>query len=313
MRKSCGASILPQSADCVVFSNLDVMVQWSNAHSLLLEEVSADTLAILDTCYASNTTKGALSSGRTYQLLAASGWNKVTAGPGIRSFTAALIESLHECLQGGRPFSVWGLMSKINKKVYRRANPAQLHDILGTHSRQILLAPLDRSKKEREKRLQTIIDSSGIADLVLRFVLGVKDMSKFHVEELTKRLPRVVHDTGLDLCRIDLDGFIMSERHSTADLVLRFGLDVMDLSKHHIGDLTKRLPKVFHDIGLDLRQIKLEGFQRMDRVSPVLLDVAKTMYYAMHYGKRWLEITRRNGESTDPEENQPAIEDDDLD
>lgn len=219
---------------------------WKCADTLLLEETSADTLAILDTCYASNATKGSLHSGRAYQLLAASAWNKLTAAPGVRSFTTALIKSLEECLREGTPFTVWGLMSKINKKEYRRRNPAQYHDILGSHSRQILLAPLNKDKKEREKTEQEVIKRSGVADLVLRFSLGVEDLSKTHIEELTKRLPKVFQAINLDLRRIELDGLKRNHQQTprlgTSAMVFHIARRWQKKTRENIGSATHIQP-----------------------------------------------------------------------
>ncbi|KAL1627913.1 hypothetical protein SLS54_002180 [Diplodia seriata] len=182
---------------------------WSSAESLFLRGTQADTLAILDTCYASNVTKGAQDTGRAYQLLAASGPGRMTAGPGRKSFTTAMIEALRECLKenGYKPFSLWKLSSKINEKQYRRQNPCFPHDRLKKHDRQIELAPLKGKRSERNENKMALMQRTSAADLTLRFALSSKSFTPDHIEKLTKELPKAYELAGLQLQRIDWVGF----------------------------------------------------------------------------------------------------------
>ncbi|OJD35112.1 homeobox domain containing protein [Diplodia corticola] len=181
---------------------------WNSAESLFLQGTQADTLAILDTCYASNVTKGAQDTGRAYQLLAASGPGRMTAGPGRKSFTTAMIESLKECLNenGHKPFSLWKLSSKINEKQYRRQNPCFPHDRLKKHDRQIELAPLKGKRSERDENKMALMQRTSAADLTLRFALGSKSFTREHIEKLTRELPKAYESAGLKLQRIDWVG-----------------------------------------------------------------------------------------------------------
>ncbi|KAB2580323.1 hypothetical protein DBV05_g1274 [Lasiodiplodia theobromae] len=183
----------------------DQCASWNVAESLFLKSTEADTLAILDTCYASNVTKGAQDTGRAYQLLAASGHNRMTAGPGHRSFTTAMIESLKECLNenGDKPFSLWKLSSKINEKQYRRQNPCFPHDRLKKHDRQIELAPLKEKRSKKDDNKMVLTQRASGADLTLCFALGFNPVTQDHIEKLARGLPQAFETAGLMLQRID--------------------------------------------------------------------------------------------------------------
>lgn len=183
----------------------DQCASWNVAESLFLKSTEADTLAILDTCYASNVTKGAQDTGRAYQLLAASGHNRLTAGPGHRSFTTAMIESLKECLDenGDKPFSLWKLSSKINEKQYRRQNPCFPHDRLKKHDRQIELAPLKEKRSKKDDNKMILTQRTNGVDLTLCFALGFNPLTQDHIEKLARGLPQAFETAGLMLQRID--------------------------------------------------------------------------------------------------------------
>ncbi|KAF4312241.1 homeobox domain containing protein [Botryosphaeria dothidea] len=182
---------------------------WNVAETLFLKGTQADTLAILDTCYASNITKGAEYTGRAYQLLAASAYDRMTAGPGHKSFTNAMIESLRECLveNSQAPFSLWKLSTKINEKQYRRKNPCIPHDRLKKHDRQIFLAPLKENKGKREENRKVLSERTGVADLTLRFALGTTSLTRERIERLSKELPKACNAADVKLCSIDWVGF----------------------------------------------------------------------------------------------------------
>ena len=116
-------------------------------------------LAILDTCFASNVCKSSQKdNGRKYELLAASGHDKQTAGPGPNSFTTALISSLKTLLEErkDRPFTVRELCDKINllRRGPRANNQSQVHDRFKRYIDNVTLAPLKNSLAEREKEFK---------------------------------------------------------------------------------------------------------------------------------------------------------------
>ncbi|KAH7062258.1 hypothetical protein B0J12DRAFT_232333 [Macrophomina phaseolina] len=181
---------------------------WNFAESLLLRDTRADTLAILDTCFASNVNKGGVSSGRAYQLLAASGPDRMTAAPGLKSFTTAMIQVLNEWLEEGHPrMTLWKLSARINEKFYRRQNPCFVQDRLKEHDRQIYLAPLDKDIEARKMNEMALNHKTGFSDLTLRFSLGIKTLTRDHIEILTKELPRACQAADVKLQRVDWVGF----------------------------------------------------------------------------------------------------------
>ena len=80
-------------------SRYPASVIWHNAGKPLSADAESDVLAILDTYFASNLYKNRQQDDlRGYEILAAAGHDKVTAGPGSRSFIHALICALKELL-----------------------------------------------------------------------------------------------------------------------------------------------------------------------------------------------------------------------
>lgn len=119
-----------------------------------MEDADCDVLGIFDTCFASNLhQKGYTGHRRTYQLLAASGHDKTTVGPGPRSFTTALICSLKFLLEkhGKEPFTTYELCENINFQPTRRNNQSHVWSRLKQYDRFITLAPLNRAAARREE------------------------------------------------------------------------------------------------------------------------------------------------------------------
>ena len=131
---------------------------WNSAERPLLEDADCDVLAIMDTCFASNIWKGLKDTRRAYLLLAASGHDKQTAGPGPNSFTTALIKSLEDSLKENNTgsFAVRALCDRIN--LYRRGtkanNQSQVLDRLKSYSTFINLTPLRNSSAERKDEFE---------------------------------------------------------------------------------------------------------------------------------------------------------------
>lgn len=129
---------------------------------------------------------------RSYQLLAASAYNRITAGPGDNSFTTALIKALKLCVEQSqeRPFSLWKLHDEINFQPRRRKNPCYIHDRLKQHSRHIFLTPLKKDEEQRQKTKEALERRASDADLVLRFSLGTWPLTDEQIDALTKHLSR---------------------------------------------------------------------------------------------------------------------------
>ncbi|KAL1656408.1 hypothetical protein SLS61_000871 [Didymella pomorum] len=101
----------------------DAHVNWSKAIDLLISgDVDADVLAILDTSYASNDSKGSSKISdrgtRKFELLTASGLDQTTQAPGPYSFTRSLIDNLKDLVMeyDSAPFSSFHL----NQRIYER-------------------------------------------------------------------------------------------------------------------------------------------------------------------------------------------------
>lgn len=212
---------------------------WNFAESLLLRDTQADTLAILDTCFASNVNKGGVYSGRAYQLLAASGPDRMTAAPGPKSFTTAMIQVLNEWLEEDlRPrMTLWKLSARINDKFYRRQNPCFVQDRFKNHDRYIYLAPLRKHRGAREKKDKELKDKTGASDLTLRFGLGIKTLTKDHIEKLTKELPRACETADVELQRID---WVTFERRPVS---LKNTVNAFSYAQHWLRETRRRKKK----------------------------------------------------------------------
>jgi hypothetical protein len=125
----------------------DAHANWNKAEDILLSsDVDADVLAILDTCYSSNVTKGAktgLQNMRKFELLSAAAFDHTTAAPGVNSFTRSLIRSLRALLrdQKGKPFSTLELNTQICMDPRRHETPSFLWNRL-PNDQHIFLAPM---------------------------------------------------------------------------------------------------------------------------------------------------------------------------
>lgn len=160
-------------------------------------------LAIFDACYASNIHKAAQKQDpRTYELLTATGHDKMTAGPGRRSFTAALVKSLRalreEC--GEDPFTTHQLCEKINLHTERRTNQSHLWNRFKRFDRTIALAPL---KKNFHERKQEFSQEETRSLLTLTLPLTVARLSNDQIQELARSLSKAVKDVKAPVKRLD--------------------------------------------------------------------------------------------------------------
>lgn len=176
-------------------------VKWDVIESLLLDNTQADILAIMDTKFIANETNAEGYTGRAFQLIAASPPDHTLADPGPNSFTCAMIQVLNEWLDedGGR-LSSWKLGERINDKPSRISNPCFLQNRL-QNGGIIYLAPL--KDKEAQKRKEEALNTNPIADLMLRFSLGIRSLTKEHIDILTKELPKACVAANVRLQRID--------------------------------------------------------------------------------------------------------------
>ena len=159
-------------------------------------------LAILDCCFASTAAlKGRNDKFRTYQLLAASPAEGLTSGPGKRSFTTALCDSLEALLKelDGAPFPVLKLFDRINR--LRPSQPALLWDRLQHYNgRSVNLGPLKRKLKR-----PTLIPSEEFekASLLLRISLKKADVDVEDIKCLARQLPHAFKGANIPVRKIE--------------------------------------------------------------------------------------------------------------
>jgi hypothetical protein len=174
---------------------------WDAAEKSLRHHTSSDTLVILDCCYASTAAlKGRNEDLRTYQLLAATATEGYTTGPGEKSFTTALCDSLEELLDEskGEGFPVIQLSERISTK--RTQQPAVIWDRLERYKRSIKLGRL-RPNPERESSFQREMPEK--ASLLLRFSLGTDELSNTQIANLAHHLPDACKEAGIRVRRME--------------------------------------------------------------------------------------------------------------
>src|ERR1700712_2740189 len=183
-------------------------VTWDYAEDTLIRDVKADCLAILDTCFAGNIHKNALpTESRTYELLSASGPDRTTIGPGIKSFTSALIHSMEELREEhkGGPFTTWQLEQKIMMQETRRHNPPHLYPRILNYDRHIKLAPFKKTWQERQKKPvnQGPTTPSLPAYITLRVAINAKDLSANKIKKLATNVCKAARSAEVGVQRID--------------------------------------------------------------------------------------------------------------
>lgn len=176
----------------------DARANWNRVEDRLQDDqVEADILEILDTCYSSNLVKSSKGGTRKFELLSACFIDQTTASPGEYSFTRALIDALKKLLRhyGKNSFSTFTLNEWIVKDVRRSDTPSalwqRLHRIQqsGQH---ILLTPMPAS----------LVENSGYrlsprGYLTLRFGLKEETLVQEQIELMTHMLSRVAKTVGL--------------------------------------------------------------------------------------------------------------------
>lgn len=160
--------------------------RWKEVESLLAG-ADADILTILDTCSAGSAVKGSSEDTRVYEVLAATGRKKPTSGPGPKSFTRAMIETLKEQLKISKdaPFTTFDLNQAIMRR--RKNQSSQLFPRTGHSHRFVKLAPLTTIRAFRAPTLPRA--SFG---LTLRFVFANSTMTGEQAERLAETLSRSV-------------------------------------------------------------------------------------------------------------------------
>lgn len=169
----------------------------------MIEDADCDMVSIFDTCFASNLNKNTQRDDpRTYELLTASGHDRMTVGPGPKSFTTALISSLKDLLEECKdsPFTVRQLCEKINLHPARRKNQSHVWSRFKRYDRNIALAPLKRTLDERKEDFNF---GQTRALLFLRLPLTVERLSEQQINATARAFSKAVKQTKVPVKRID--------------------------------------------------------------------------------------------------------------
>ena len=165
-------------------------VSWNDAIRTLVKNAEGDIFALMDCCFASNPYARSISDyyGKTFEIMAASGFNQITSSPGEDSFTTALIQSLKELAAEFKngSFSTRDLHEKILVK--RPHSPPALWRGLPNNNRHIWLGPMRDGQEPREVGS---IKKTPKGLLSLQFELESDHLSYLQIEKLTRNLPKV--------------------------------------------------------------------------------------------------------------------------
>ncbi|KAH8729022.1 hypothetical protein GQ44DRAFT_571519, partial [Phaeosphaeriaceae sp. PMI808] len=175
---------------------------WKSAEEPIRLHMKGDALSILDCCMASLAGINKCGNGppRTYQLLAASAANALTAGPGQNSFTNALCESLTELPKEsvGGTFLLNQLCERINTK--RMSHACLSWDRLQTFKRTIQLGRLEKSLKLEDSFHNEPTEQSS---LLLRFSFKKNDLEDKKIENLAEQVVAACHEADAPIRRVD--------------------------------------------------------------------------------------------------------------
>lgn len=174
----------------------DARANWNKVEEELRDdEVEADVLTILDTCYASNfVRKSGKRAIKKFELVAACAIDQTTASPGKYSFTRALIDALKELLDVHKdPISTWRLQQRINLNKNRSETPALIWSREQDNEHHIFLAPLKTSEVAQPPGFRHTPGGY----LTLR--LGLRDpcLNKEQIEYMTKTLSKALFNKAL--------------------------------------------------------------------------------------------------------------------
>lgn len=191
----------------------DAHVNWSKAIDLLISgDVDADVLAILDTSYASNDSKGSSKISdrgtRKFELLTASGLDQTTQAPGPYSFTRSLIDNLKDLVMeyDSAPFSSFHLNQRICMDPRRREVPSHLW-YLFPNGGNILLAPKPSQMSVSSRKRRSSLARASNGRLTLTFDLRDEYLNREQIEVLTRSLTKALENKNmLGIRKIDWHG-----------------------------------------------------------------------------------------------------------
>jgi hypothetical protein len=201
----------------------DAHARWDKAEQILqAEDIDADTLIILDACYASNMTKGRKMSTnsvlRKFELLSASPIDETTAAPGPYSFTRTLIDSLRSLARehGNKPFSTSQLNQRIRMDKRRHDTPSQLWYRLPNYE-SILLAPMHNQRKLNG----LVVLPQSRSRLTLSFDLRDATLNREQIEYLATCISNVVqHKYLLGIRKINWHGIKPAAQDTSREVAI---------------------------------------------------------------------------------------------
>ncbi|KAB2105636.1 hypothetical protein AG0111_0g6241 [Alternaria gaisen] len=179
---------------------------WNKAEEQLRhEDVEADVLTILDTCYASNLVKSSRQEEKKFELLSACHFDETTAAPGPNSYTRAFIDAANELLDKDpkRPISTFSLMQRINQDPRRIDTPSQLWGRSRNpqpNQEHIFLTPFGPEKTDALHQYRP--RAKGF--LTLRFGLRDAELDQAQIDYMARLLTKALNNKErIGLRRID--------------------------------------------------------------------------------------------------------------
>ncbi|KAK5725160.1 hypothetical protein LTR17_013196 [Elasticomyces elasticus] len=191
---------------------------WSQAE-IILDAATADTLVILDCCFAGNVVgeKIAVSSKRSYEIMVATGKDMTATRPGPRSYTHALIDALSSLKRELEVFSTADLSQRISK-LRKYHDPPRLYNRLHSAARHICIAPpTSRTGSPSTNTLRTN------NRLDLRITIDQESLSEADVVKLARELSKLPTSTDLAICGIECLDYVPSTLASWSETAVENG------------------------------------------------------------------------------------------
>ena len=162
----------------------------------------ADTLEVLDCCFAGNVMKGFTEQTRVWELMTATG-KDMLAPSGARSYGKAFIKAMELLLSREQPFTTYDL----NQEIHRGRqwdSVSQLYQKLpSVRTRHIVLAPPIHATATQPNRPENI---AGYLDVRIAFQ-DISMLKPDHIQKLCSELCKLPKATDLNVCDLQYLGF----------------------------------------------------------------------------------------------------------
>jgi hypothetical protein len=170
----------------------DAYANWTKVEEVLRsEDVEADVLTILDTCYAAAPWSFKNEQSKRFELMCACAIDQTTAAPGRFSFTRVLIDSLVSILErrGDEPISTFRLLQQINLDTRRSDTVSHLWSTQ-RNGKPISLRPMKSAQVQRYEMFRTRVGGR----LTLEFELRDEVLSQEQIKYLAQGLGKAFKD-----------------------------------------------------------------------------------------------------------------------